>query len=130
MECESTASKQEFINALIKLRDKSRFRDTTSYLEMLRAQTKSDNQTITATKLAEVVGFPNYNTANLKYGTLGHELAEVLNYEPPKRNDGSTMWFWTISTGNPASEDTQDGHYEFVMRPELYEALVEIKWVR
>ncbi|MEZ8238234.1 hypothetical protein AB6C73_07155 [Vibrio splendidus] len=130
MECESTVSKQDFINALIKLRDKSRFRDTTSYLEMLRVQAKSENQTITATKLAEVVGFPNYNTANLKYGTLGHELAEVLNYKPPKRNDGSTKWFWTISTGNPASEETQDGHYEFVMRTELYEALVEIKWVR
>ena len=53
---------------------------------MLRAQAKSDNQTITTTKLAEVVGFPNNNTANLKYGTLGHELAEVLNYKPPKRN--------------------------------------------
>lgn len=97
---------------------------------MLRAQAKSDNQTITTTKLAEVVGFPNYNTANLKYGTLGHELAEVLNYKPPKRNDGSTKWFWTTSTGNPPSKETQDGHYEFVMRTELYEDLVGIKWVR
>ena len=51
MECESTASKQEFINALVKLRDKSRFRDTTSYLQMLRAQAKSDNQTIAKSNL-------------------------------------------------------------------------------
>ncbi|SHO56981.1 hypothetical protein [Vibrio quintilis] len=130
MEYESIATKEDFIKALISLRDKSRFCDTTSYLEMLRAQAKSDNQTITSTKLAEALGFPNYNTANLKYGLLGHELADALNFKPHSRKDGTPVWFWSISTGNAASEETLDGHYEFVMRPELYEALLEIRWVR
>ncbi|ELA8200055.1 hypothetical protein RGL65_004151 [Vibrio parahaemolyticus] len=128
-EYEAIATKEQYISALIALRDNSRFR-TTRYLDILRTQAKMENQTITSTKMAEALDFPNYNTANLKYGLLGHELADALNYIPHTRKDGSPVWFWAISTGNPASDETIDGHYEFVMRPELYEALLEIRWVR
>lgn len=122
------ATKEEFQQALLKLRDKSRFRNT-KYLDLLKAQYSSPNHTITATKLAEAVGYANYNAANLQYGSLGHELAEVLGYTPPERSNGEPIWFWTISTGNDVESDPS-GHYEFVMRPELVEALEGMRWVK
>ncbi|AKO52525.1 hypothetical protein ABA45_08930 [Marinobacter psychrophilus] len=122
------ATKEEFQQALLKLRDKSRFRNT-KYLDLLKAQYSSPNHTITATKLAQAVGYENYNAANLQYGSLGHELAEVLGYKPPERNNGEPMWFWTISTGSEAESDSA-GHYEFAMRLELVQALEGMKWVK
>ena len=123
------ATKKDYIGALLKLRDKGKFR-TTKYLDLLRAQYSSEQHTITATRLAEAVGFENYNAANLQYGSLAHEVADILGYQPPKRANGEPMWHWTLSSGNEASDDTIDGHYEFVMRTELVAALEEMKWVK
>jgi hypothetical protein len=123
------ATKEQYIEALLKLRDKSRFRNT-RYLELLQAQYSEPNHIITAIKLAEAVGYENFNAANLQYGKLGHEISDSLGYEPPKRKNREAIWFWSISSGNDASSETIDGHYEFVMRPELVEALEQIKWVK
>ena len=123
------ANKEQYIDALLKVRDKGKLRNT-KFLQMLRAQYESPNHTITATKIAEKVGYENYNAANMQFGTLGHEIADVLGYVPPSRKKGEPMWFWTISSGNDASPETIDGHYEFVMRPELVAALEEMKWVK
>ncbi len=123
------ASKEEFIKALLKVRDNGKIRNT-KFLDMLRAQYSAENHAITATRLAEAAGYENYNAANLQYGTLGHEIADALNYQPPKRKNGEPMWFWTISSGKDVSEKNIDGHYEFVMRPELVAALEEMKWVK
>lgn len=123
------ATTEQYQDALLKIRDKGKFRNT-KYLQMLRAQYASPLHIITATKIAEAVGYENYSAANLQYGTLGHEIAKVLDYVPPKRSNGEPMWFWTLSSGNDASPETLDGHYEFVMRPELVEALERMKWVK
>jgi predicted restriction endonuclease len=119
-------TKEDFKIALLKLRDNGKFKNT-KYLDMLRAQYVSENHTITAARLAESVGYKNYNAANLQYGRLGHEIADAIDYTPPNREDGSPMWFFALSTGNEASEKTTDGHYEFVMREELAEALEELR---
>jgi len=123
------ATKEQYKDALLAIRDKGKLRNT-KYLQMLRAQYTSPNHTITATKIAEAVGYENYNAANLQYGTLGHEIAKVLGYMPPKRKNGEPMWFWILSSGNDASPETLDGHYEFIMRPELAAALESMKWVK
>jgi len=123
------STKVEFKKALLKLRDKGRFRNT-KYLDMLRAQYACDQHTITATRIADAVGYENYNAANLQYGSLGHELADALGYQPPIGANGEPIWFWTLSSGNDASDKTLDSHYEFVMRPELIAALEEMKWVK
>ncbi len=99
------------------------------YRTMLEAQYEADRQIITSTRLAEAAGYANYNAANLQYGTLGKLLAINLGYLPPKRANGERMWWRTLSTGNDASDMTIDGHFEFVMRPELAEALEELRWV-
>lgn len=123
------ASSEQYISALLKLRDSKRLRNT-KFVDMLKAQYAMPNHTITATQLAEAVGFHNYNATNLQYGTLGKEIAGYLSYEPPKRGNGESIWFWVLSSGNEASESTMDGHYEFVMRPELVQALETMRWVR
>jgi hypothetical protein len=121
--------KENYKKALLKLRDKGHLRST-NYLQMLKAQYSSDKHTITATNLANAVGFQNFNAANLQYGTMAHLIADYLLYIPPLRKDGTPMWFLTLSEGNDASDETVDGHFEFVMRSELVEALEEMKWVR
>lgn len=123
------ASSEQYIKALLKLRDSGKLRKT-KFLRMLKAQYSAPNHTITATQLAEAVGYPNYNAANLQYGTMGKLVAGYLGYEPPERANGDGIWYWVLSSGNEASESTMDGHYEFVMRPELVEALETMKWVK
>ncbi len=123
------ANKERYQQALLKLRDNKRLRNT-RYLELLRAQYAAQDHTITATRLAEQVGYENYRAVNLHYGALGHELAQELGYQPPTRRNGESIWFWALSFGNDASEATLDGHYEFVMRPELVAALEEMNWVK
>ncbi|ANF24198.1 hypothetical protein [Stutzerimonas stutzeri] len=123
------ATCEQYKEALLKLRDAKRIRNT-KFVEMLRAQYEMPNHAITATQMAEAVGFHNYNATNLQYGTLGKEIASFLNYTPPTMANGEPIWFWSLSSGNDASESTTHGHYEFVMRPELVEALKEMKWVK
>lgn len=123
------ATTEQYIKALLKLRDSGRLRST-KFLDMLQAQYSMPNHTITATQLADAVGFHNYNATNLQYGTLGKEIATYIGYEPPKRKNGEHIWFWVLSSGNDTSDSTVDGHYEFVMRPEFVKALETMKWVR
>ena len=122
------ANKDEFKKALLSARDKKVFLNT-KYLDMLKAQYSSKNHTITATQLAESVGYKNFNTSNLQYGTFGHAIADELGYIPPKRKDGTAMWYLTLSE-SAGNEDEVDEQYEFMMRKELVEALEEVKWVR
>jgi hypothetical protein len=60
-------------------------------------------------------------------------LAEELNYNPPRREDGTVMWAATISwpDGEPDVEKLSramerrmdDGHHEWTMRRQVVEAL-------
>jgi len=103
------------------------------YEAMLEAHLNAPDYCITATQLAEAAGYENYNAANLHYGRLGQMLAEELSYNPPKREDGSVIWTATIAwpDGEPdieqlvraAERRLDDGHFEWIMRPQLVEAL-------
>lgn len=123
------ADPEKYVVALLKVRDAGKLRNT-KFLQMLQAQYSKPEHTITATQLAEEVGYKNFNAANLQYGLLGHEIALHLAYEPPPRKNGDPMWYWCLSSGNDASAESIDGHYEFVMRPELVAALEKMKWVK
>ena len=123
-------TKQDYIQALIKVRDKHHISKGHKSLEMLQAHAKSEGGVITATKLGEAVGYPNYSTANLHYGKYAHLIADELGYTPSQRPDNTYLWWMTIAAGNLASDDTIDGHFEFVMHPALLEALREMKWVK
>ena len=121
------ATTEKYKNALLSLRDKSL---PDGHLAMLRAQGHSPGGALTATKLAEAAGYENYNAANLQYGTLGFNLAGFLNYDPPRRKDGSPMWWTTLSYSVDGLVDEETGQFQFIMRPELLAALREMRWVR
>ena len=121
------ATTEQFKKALLSLRDKGL---PEGYLTMLRAQAYSLNATITSTKLAEAAGYENYNAANLQYGTLACNLAGLLTYNPPKRKDGSPMWWTTLSYAEDGNVEPETGQFQFIMRPELLAALREMRWVR
>jgi len=122
------ANKDEYKKAILIARDNKVFFEN-KLLDMLRAQYNSDNHTITATSLAHDIGYKDFSASNLLYGGLGHKIADILGYTPPKRKDGTPRWYWTLSTTSD-SQDDDDGHYEFTMRPELVTALEEMKWVK
>ncbi|MFK5925777.1 MAG: hypothetical protein QM483_04010 [Desulfuromusa sp.] len=123
------ATKEQYKQALKGLRDGGHLRNS-KYLDLIKAQHSSEKHTITATNLAKAAGYKNYNAANLQYGTMAKIVAGHLGYMPPKRANGDHMWWCTLSDGNMASDETMDGHFEFVMHPELVEALEEMRWAK
>lgn len=124
---EPIASVEQFKRALLSLRDKNL---PDAHLEMLKAQCNSQNGMITSTRLADAAGYENYNAANLQYGTLAFNIAGFLSYDPPKRKDGSGMWWTALSYSKEGNQEPETGQFQFIMRPELISALTEMKWVR
>ncbi len=124
---QAIATTEQFKRALLALRDKGL---PDAHLAMLKAQCKASNGTITSTKLAEAADYENYNAANLQYGTLAFNLAGLLSYNPPARKDGSPMWWTTLSYSVDGDVEAETGQFQFIMRPELADALREMKWVR
>lgn len=122
-------TKEDFKRVLRRL-DADGYLKSTKYGELLKAQHESEGHTTTATLMAEAVGYANYNAVNLQYGTMARVVAEYLGYLPPRRANGERMWWCTLSDGNQGSDATIDGHFEFVMRPELAAALEELHWVK
>jgi hypothetical protein len=64
----------------------------------------------------------------LRYGTLAHRVAEVLHYQPGPFLDGKRHWWYTLSYWND-SPQAEEGQDQWIMRPELAQALQELKWV-
>ena len=122
----SVANVEQYKSALLALRDKNL---PPSHFAMLRAQCRAPNTAITAIQLAEAAGFESYHAANLQYGTLAFNLAGILGFTPQlMHRDGSLCWWTTLSVAGEgaAYEDAQQFH--FVMRPELVQALREMRW--
>jgi len=106
-----------------------------SYEAMLDAHLTANDTLISASQLADAAGYKTWSAANLHYGTLGKRLAEELDYNPPTREDGSTVWTYTLATagGEGHLDDSQlfealmrsidDPHFEWLMRKEVIEVL-------
>lgn len=102
---------------------------------MLAAHLSSQDRLITATQLAQAAGYTNWSAANLQYGKLGRRLAEELNYNPPNRKNGTTIWTYSLAT-SPDDGDLEEEqlysllerglenpHFEWLLRPQVAEAL-------
>lgn len=127
------ATKDDYIKALLEVRNSSYFNSSKypNNLLMLKAQCEAEDLKITATQLANIIGSEKYQVANLAYGTLAHHISDALGYTPDIRpSDNKPMWWMALSSGNEASEETIDGHFEFVMHETLKEALVEMNWCK
>jgi hypothetical protein len=114
------ATPATYTKGLLAIRDKNL---PDSHFAMLRAQCRAPESTITATQLAEAAGYENYNAANLQFGTLACKVAELIGFRPENRADGTAMWWTTLSYATTDGAESDTGHFQFVMRPELMEAL-------
>jgi hypothetical protein len=120
-----TASAEQFKTALLA---RDRIGIPAKHLAMLVAHCHTPNHTISTGQLAKEVGYPGNKTVNLQYGTLAHHIANELHHIPPPAPDGKAHWWRTLAYGNDGVPVTDDGHYEWIMRPELVQALQEMKW--
>jgi hypothetical protein len=120
------ATAEQFKAALLVVRDS--VADINPYLAMLRAHCHAPSHTITAVRLAQEVGYPSYSAANLQYGTFAHYIADALHYRPGPFSDGNPHWWRTLAYGGDETQ-SEDGYYEWIMRPELVQALQEMGWV-
>lgn len=96
-------------------------------LQMLQAQCRAHESTISPSRLAQDLTFKTAAAARLQYGALGRAIADKLGYAPPQKGRGTPCWWFTLSTLREAP-DLRDDQFEWIMRPELVTALRAMKW--
>ena len=121
------ATTEQFKAALLATRDWNGIAPL--QLQMLQAQCRAPECTISALQLANQLGFKNFAAARLQYGNFARAVADKLGYAPPQKGKGTPGWWFTLSTGGDNPGDLSDGHFEWTMRPELVEALRAMRWV-
>ena len=104
----------EYVDALSKLDPLPDHHDA-----LLKAHYQAKNHTVTATQLAEELGYESYRAVNLHYGKFAVALCEKLK----KHEDFGIL----LESAFPNEEN---GHLELVMRPELVRAITTLGWYR
>ena len=123
---ESIATTQEFKAALLATRDWMGISPT--QLQMLQAQCRAPDCTITATQIATQLGLKSPAAARLEYAAFARAVADKLGYAPPRVGKRPVRWWSALSVGRAGSDDSGDGNFEWIMRPELVTALRAMKW--
>ena len=96
-------------------------------IKLLLAHYHAPDRTLSATQLANAVGYASYRGVNLQYGKLGYEMGVSLCYTPSESyKDGTPIWTWVLATGH---ESDRGGDWEWTLRPGLAQALEELGWV-
>jgi hypothetical protein len=91
------------------------------YLDMLRANYRADDHTVTAAELANAVDFETFSAANLRYGTYAKVLCKALNRTPKY----PIAILVTFSPGEqPGAEFVR-----WTMLPQVTAALEDLGWV-
>ena len=96
------------------------------HLRMFQAQYEAPNHTVTASELANAVGYKSFSPANLHYGRLGCLIGEAANFSPPPRDNSTIRWWPILSAG---IRRTPTRGFQWVMHPQLVQALEELGWV-
>ena len=117
------ATVEQFRKALLTVRDSISQKD----LAMLRAHCRAPGHTITTQQLAQEFGYSHYIAASGQYGVLAHQIADALHHKPGPFPDGKTHWWHTLAYGNNG-EPFEAEYYAWIMRPELVQALQEMRW--
>jgi hypothetical protein len=90
--------------------------------EMLRVHHAAPARTISASRLAEAVGFENWTAANLQYGLLAGRLNDQLALNLAEHARVGVLVDF-VDPGYAANE-----HWLWVMRPNVAQALEDLKW--
>lgn len=85
---------------------------------MLLIHYAAPHKTVTATELAEQMGYPGYSAANLQYGILGGKVGVYLAFRPTDEGLGSLVTF-----------KKRSGEWHWILRPQVAAALEQLGWV-
>jgi len=99
-------------------------RITPKQRELLLVHHAAPARVISATRLAEAVGFDNYNAVNLQYGLLGAEVARELNIDLGEFVAVGIM----VEFVEPAYAANE--HFLWVLRQNVAQALEDLGWAR
>jgi hypothetical protein len=94
---------------------------TPNQRKLLLAHHAAQARVMSATRLAEQVGFESYAAVNLQYGALAGQIADQLAIEVGDVVLGILVDF--VDPGQVANE-----HYLWVMRPNVAQAIEDLGW--
>lgn len=123
-------SADQYMAALIKLSNQEQTLELSNGFEMLKAHYRSSARLISATRLSEAVGMGDKGpiVGNGQYGKFAHRIANVLNFEPVERYpDGTPIWTYTL--GDAHQQKDRYGHFQWIMRPALAQAMEQMRLV-
>jgi hypothetical protein len=126
-DAEPIATIEQFKAALLATRDWHGISPT--QLQMLQAQCRAPECTISAAQMAEQLKLKTFAAARQQYGAFARAVAERLGYAPPQKAKGAPSWWFTLSTGREDVDTASDEQPQWIMRPELVAALRAMKWV-
>ena len=121
------ATVEQFKTALRAVRDKNGISD--KELAILRAHCRAPNYTISTFQLAKELGYASHGDVNKSYGKFAHDICDALHIVLPPTPSGEPHWWRTLAYGNQGMPQMDGGHYEWIMRLELVQALQDWKWV-
>ncbi len=90
--------------------------------ELLLLHHRAQARVTSATRLAEAVGFENYNAVNLQYGLLARQVADQLGIDLNESVVAGVLVDF-VDPGFAANE-----HFLWVLRPDVAQALEDLGW--
>lgn len=89
-----------------------------THRDMLNVHYYAPERTITATQMANAIGYPRYSAANMHYGRLGRLVGESLAFDPLNERLGTLVTF-----------QKRGGEWHWIMRCQVARALENLGWV-
>ncbi|WP_454834241.1 HNH endonuclease [Pseudomonas lini] len=123
-------SADQYMAALMELGNQKQTVALSNGFEMLKAHYRSAGRLISATRLSEAVGMRDKGpvVGNAQYGKFAHRIANELNFKPEERYpDGTPVWTYTL--GDAHQYKDRYGHFQWIMRPALAEAMEKLDLV-
>ncbi len=118
------ATPEQFRAALLAVRQ----RMTDLQLKMLQAHCRSSEHTTSMDCLAELLSLPSWSGARTAYRNYASLIAEALKFTP-RTASNKPVWLCAIAYGQADAKCKLDGKFEWILRPELVQALQAMRWV-
>ena len=123
-----TATVEQFKAALIVIQAQRRLSQTR--LNLLKAHYHAPDHTTSTHQLSRELRLSGHGEANREYGKLAHNVADELGHELPEVPGGQLHWWRMLAYGLDDTTEPEAEHYQWIMRPELAQALEQLNWVR
>ena len=95
--------------------------------QMLKANYHEEGRKISALKLANAAGYKNYGVGNSQYGRFARKVCELLGTSPNNERDGKPIWTYALC--DAAGQKDEYGHFQWILKKEVAEALENLDLV-